>query len=40
MAHDLNAMRGLERLVVDTDDPSMSGFEHLQRPVTFRMVRE
>jgi hypothetical protein len=40
VAYDLNAMRALEAVVVDTDDPSMSGFEHLQRPVAFRVVRE
>jgi len=37
---DLNAMRSLERVIVDTDSPSRSGFERLQRPLSFRMVRD
>ncbi len=40
VAHDLNAMRGLERVIVNTDEPSRAGLERLQRPVTFRVVRE
>jgi hypothetical protein len=37
---DLNAMRGLERVIVDTDAPSRSGFERLQRPMSFRVIRD
>ena len=33
--NELNAMRHLERLVVRTDSPSRSGFERLQRPLSF-----
>jgi hypothetical protein len=36
---DLNAMRALERVIVETDYPTRSGFERLQRPVSFRVVR-
>jgi len=36
---DLNAMRGLERVVVQTDQPSRAGFERLQRPLSFRVLR-
>lgn len=36
---DLNAMRGLERVVADMREPSRSGFERLQRPLSFRVVR-
>ncbi len=35
---DLNGMRGLERVIVDADYPSRSGFERLQRPISFRKV--
>jgi hypothetical protein len=35
---DLNTMRGLERVIVQTDDPSRTGFELLQRPLSFRKV--
>jgi len=37
---DLNAMRGLERVVVDADFPERAGFERLQRPLSFRKVVE
>jgi hypothetical protein len=40
VVHDLNAMRALERLIVDTDDPSRSGFERLQRPLSFRVLKD
>jgi hypothetical protein len=36
---ELNRMRGLERLVADMEYPSRSGFERLQRPLSFRVVR-
>jgi hypothetical protein len=35
---DLNAMRGLERVIVQMELPSRSGFERLQRPISFRRV--
>ncbi len=35
---DLNAMRGLERVIVQMDLPSRSGFERLQRPISFRKI--
>lgn len=35
---DLNHMRGLERVVAQMDEPSRSGFERLQRPLSFRKV--
>lgn len=37
---DLNTMRALERVIVDTDAPSRSGFERLQRPLSFRVLRD
>jgi hypothetical protein len=37
---DLNAMRGLERVIAQMDDPRRSGFERLQRPLSFRMLME
>ena len=37
---DLNAMRGLERVVAQMDDPRRSGFERLQRPLSFRRLVE
>lgn len=40
VVQDLNAMPDLERLIVDTDDPSRSGFERLQRPISFRVLKE
>jgi hypothetical protein len=35
---DLNTMRHLERVIVEMDEPSRSGFERLQRPLSFRKV--
>lgn len=35
----LNAIRGLERVIADMPDPARSGFERLQRPLSFRVVR-
>lgn len=35
---DLNQMRGLERVIAQMDVPSRSGFERLQRPLSFRKV--
>jgi hypothetical protein len=37
---DLNSMRGLERVVAQMDDPSRTGFERLQRPLSFRKLVE
>lgn len=37
---DLNAMRGLERVIAQMDVPSRSGFERLQRPLSFRKIVE
>lgn len=37
---DLNTMRGLERVIAQMDEPSRSGFERLQRPLSFRKVVE
>jgi hypothetical protein len=37
---DLNIMRGLERVIAQMDEPSRSGFERLQRPLSFRKVVE
>ena len=36
---DLNAIRGLERVIADMAMPSRSGFERLQRPLSFRVRR-
>jgi hypothetical protein len=35
---DLNSMRSLERVIVQNDYPSRSGFERLQRPMSFRKI--
>jgi len=35
---DLNNLRGLERVIAQMDQPSRSGFERLQRPLSFRKV--
>lgn len=37
---DLNQMRSLERVVAQMDSPERSGFERLQRPLSFRRVVE
>jgi hypothetical protein len=37
---DLNTMRGLERVIAQMDEPSRSGFERLQRPLSFRKIVE
>lgn len=34
----LNSMRGLERVIAQMDEPSRSGFERLQRPLSFRKL--
>lgn len=34
----LNAIRSLERVIAEMDVPSRSGFERLQRPLSFRIV--
>jgi hypothetical protein len=38
VAEDLNSMRSLERVIAQMDEPSRSGFEHLQRPLSFRKL--
>jgi hypothetical protein len=35
---DLNTMRSLERVIAQMDQPSRSGFERLQRPLSFRKL--
>lgn len=35
VVQDLNAMRALERVIAEMDVPSRSGFERLQRPLSF-----
>lgn len=35
---DLNTMRSLERVIAHLDHPARSGFERLQRPLSFRKV--
>ena len=35
---ELNSMRGLERVIATMDHPSRSGFERLQRPLSFRVL--
>lgn len=37
---DLNTMRGLERVIAEMDMPSRTGFERLQRPLSFRKLVE
>lgn len=36
---ELNRIRGLERVIADMEFPSRTGFERLQRPLSFRVVR-
>lgn len=36
----LNTMRGFERMIAQMDEPSRSGFERLQRPLSFRKIVE
>lgn len=36
---ELNRIRGLERVIADMQYPSRSGFERLQRPLSFRVLR-
>ncbi|MFN8586529.1 MAG: hypothetical protein U0704_01920 [Candidatus Eisenbacteria bacterium] len=36
---ELNSMRGLERVVADMEHPARTGFERLQRPLSFRVVK-
>jgi len=35
---ELNRIRGLERVIADVEEPSRSGFERLQRPLSFRVI--
>jgi hypothetical protein len=34
----LNELRALERVIAEMDQPSRSGFERLQRPLSFRKI--
>jgi len=36
---ELNRIRGLERVIADMEEPTRSGFERLQRPLSFRIVK-
>ena len=36
---ELNRMRSLERVIVQMEHPSRSGFERLQRPLSFRVLK-
>jgi hypothetical protein len=38
--NDLNAMRYLERVIAQMDEPTRTGFDRLQRPLSFRKVVE
>ncbi len=38
VVNDLNAMRYLERVIAQMDEPSRIGFDRLQRPLSFRKV--
>jgi hypothetical protein len=40
VVNDLNAMRYLERVIAQMDEPSRTGFDRLQRPLSFRKVVE
>lgn len=37
---DLNNLRALERVIVETQEPARTGFERLQRPLSFRVLKE
>jgi hypothetical protein len=37
---DLNNLRALERVIAQVDTPNRAGFERLQRPLSFRVLRE
>jgi hypothetical protein len=37
---DLNSMRSLERVIAQMDEPRRTGFERLQRPLSFRKLVE
>jgi hypothetical protein len=39
MISELNQMRSLERVIAQMPEPSRSGFERLQRPLSYRVVR-
>jgi hypothetical protein len=36
---EMNRMRALERIIAQMEHPSRSGFERLQRPLSFRVLR-
>ena len=37
---DLNALRSLERVIAQMDEPDRGGFERLQRPLSYRVLRD
>jgi len=37
---ELNRVRNLERVIAQMERPDRSGFERLQRPLSFRVVRD
>jgi hypothetical protein len=37
---DLNNLRALERVIAQVDAPNRYGFEHLQRPISYRVLKE
>lgn len=37
---DLNSTRRLERVIAEMDDPARTGFERLQRPLSFRKIMQ
>ena len=39
MLLELNRMRALERVIVQMENPARTGFERLQRPLSFRVLR-
>jgi hypothetical protein len=40
VVQDLNTLAALERVIAEIDPPDRRGFELLQRPLSFRVVRE
>ena len=39
MIAELNQLRSLERVIAQMEQPSRSGFERLQRPLSFRVLK-
>ncbi len=40
VVEDLNLMRGLERVIATLANPARTGFERLQRPLSFRVIAD